>query len=176
MEWWAVSTVYSWARVALQWKWAIHRPYDPPPSRRTASSWGTLNGPTGEAATCQKEPPREWPAPPVAGAGKPDGECLRGCYWAHRGQGAAGAGKGGDGQSLAVRAPTGGRGVKADPPLYLEFMRALTAHFHWIAAKCDAASGWLSSARTCGRAVFLIRRRISAWPKLCLHFYAPCRE
>ena len=31
LDWWAVSTAYTWACVALRWSWAVIRPCKPPP-------------------------------------------------------------------------------------------------------------------------------------------------
>ena len=33
-EWWAVSSTYTRARVALRWKWVVRRPCEPPPPHR----------------------------------------------------------------------------------------------------------------------------------------------
>ena len=148
LEWWAVSTAHTRGRVALRWSWVVRRPCDPEPPH--AVKLGDLVWPSRSV--------RRSPSAPSSGQAGMSRRRRRKTRWRVPSwlQLRASRPRLGGGRSQwrhpppLCKGPDRGRRVREQPPLFLEFMRALTPHFHWIAER-----------ERCG--LWMVAKRVDLW-------------
>ena len=140
LEWWAVSTAHTRGRVALRWSWVVRRPCDPEPPH--AVKLGDLDWPS--RSVCRS------PSAPSSGQAGMSRRRRRKARWRVPSwlQLSASRPRLRGGRSEwrlpppLYKGPDRGRRVREQPPLFLEFMQALTPHFHWIAER-EGCSLWM---------------------------------
>ena len=148
LEWWAVSTAHIRGRVALRWSWVVRRPCDPEPPH--AVKLGDLVWPSRSI--------RRHSSAPSSGQAGMSRRRRRKARWRVPSwlQLSASRPRLGGGRAQwrrpppLYKGPDRGRRVQEQAPLFLEFMQALTPHFHWIAER-----------ERCG--LWMVAKRVDLW-------------
>ena len=143
-----MSTAHTRGRVALRWSWVVHRPCDPEPPH--AVKLGDLDWPS--------RPVRRTPSAPSSGQAGMSRRRRRKARWSLPSwlQLSASRPRLRGGRSEwrrpppLCKGPDRGRRVREQPPLFLEFMQALTPYFHWIAER-----------EGCG--LWMVVKRVDLW-------------